>query len=289
MDSKDFQLLVALHENARQSYRALGRRVSLSAPAARDRLRNLESRGVIQGYWTYVIPSAFDRDDLLVFFKGEWTREDALKALAAPDVAFVAWKLDGGLTVQVWPRDRKQPIKDLTLVLRARPSGQAFAERRNHRPLTTLDWRIVDALIDDPRIPLKDLTESTGLSPKTVRKHLELMVEGETIFIMPRLGALSDSGELAYTMAVFGRVGMGELRKIMGDVFLIGETSDPPARYLLCRGSDLGDVTTKTRVLGKLPGVDSVTVTLNRELLVATEFVHSLVRERIQDLEKARR
>ncbi len=275
VDSKDFQLLVALHENARQSYRALGHRVSLSAPAVRERLKRLQSRGILHGYWLSINPSIFDRDDLLVFFRGEWTRQDAAKALTAPDVAWVYWKLDGALTVQVWPRDRSQPIKDLTATLGTRPSGQALAERRSHQPLSSLDWRIIDALVDDPKMPLKDLTESTGLSPKTVRKHLELLVRGETIFIMPRLGALADSGELVYHLAVFGKVGMVELRKLMGDIFLVGEFQEPPAKYLLCRGSDLGDVTTKTRALGKLPEVESVTVTLNREMLVATEFVHS--------------
>ncbi len=88
MDSKDFQLLAALYENARQSYRSLGQRVSLSAPAVRDRLERLESRGVIQGYWVSPDPSIFGREDLLVFFAGDLTREEAVKALGTRDVAW---------------------------------------------------------------------------------------------------------------------------------------------------------------------------------------------------------
>jgi len=48
----------------------------------------------------------------MVFYRGDWDREDALKALDVEDVAFVAWKLDGSLSVQVWPRDRTNPIKE---------------------------------------------------------------------------------------------------------------------------------------------------------------------------------
>jgi hypothetical protein len=81
---------------------------------------------------------------------------------------------------------------------------------------------------------------------------------------------------------------MGEVRRIMGDAILIQQIQEPPMRYILCRGSDLGDVTTKTRALGNLLGVESVTVSLNRELLVSTEFEHALVRERIRDLQGAR-
>ena len=97
MDAKDFRLLVALDENARQSYQALGRKVSLSAPAVRERLRRLEERGILHGYWVSINPAVFGREDLLVSFGGEWSRDEAIRALGGPDVAWVAWKVDGGV------------------------------------------------------------------------------------------------------------------------------------------------------------------------------------------------
>jgi len=280
VDSKDFQLLAALHENARQSYRALGNRVSLSAPAVRDRLQALEKRGIIQGYWVTPDPTIFDRQDLLVFYQDERTREEAVKALSVRDVGFVAWKVDGGLTVQLWPRNQKESVEELTRALGV-PSGQAFAEHPPHPPLSLADWRIIDVLIDDPRIELERLCKSTGLSPKTVRKHLSGMIREEEIYITPRLGTLSGSGELVYHLMVDGMVGLSELRDALGDAVLVNETKDPPMKYLLCRAHDLADVTSRTAQTSKLPGVNSVRVTLNREILVATEFVHSLVRARI--------
>ena len=280
MDSKDFQLLAALHENARQSYRALGNRVSLSAPAVRDRLQALEKRGIIQGYWVTPDPTIFDRQDLLVFYQDERTREEAVKALSVRDVAFVAWKVDGGLTVQLWPRNQKESVEELTRALGA-PSGQALAEHPPHPPLSLADWRIIDVLIDDPRIELERLCKSTGLSPKTVRKHLSGMLREEEIYITPRLGTLSGSGELVYHLMVDGKAALSELRRVLGDAVLVNETKEPPMKYLLCRAHDLADVTSRTAQTSKLPGVRSVRVTLNREILVATEFVHSLVRARI--------
>src|SRR5256886_15143499 len=65
VDEKDFRLLVELNENARRSFKALGRRVTLSAPAVRDRIRRLEERGVVQGYWVSIDPAVFGRQDLL--------------------------------------------------------------------------------------------------------------------------------------------------------------------------------------------------------------------------------
>ena len=287
VDSKDFRLLVALHENARLSYRSLGQLVSLSAPAVRERLNRLEARGTLQGYWLYIDPNALDREDLMIFYKGDWEREDALKALDVEDVAFVAWKLDGSLSVQVWLRDRAKPVKDLTTALESRPSAQTFTNRREEGwRLSLIDLRIMDALVDDPLIPFEELVRKTGLSPKTVRKHLQLLIKDETIFIMPRLGSLAEPGDLVYHLTVTGTVGRNELRRVLGEAFVVSETNEPPLKYLLCRADDLAEVTVRTQALRKLSGVDSVEVTLNKELLVGKEFVHMLIRRKIRDWEK---
>ncbi len=284
MDIKDFRLIAALHENARQSYRSLGRRISLSSPAARDRLRALDRRGILKGFWLSIDPGIFGLDDLLVFFRGEWTRKEALRALTAPEVAWVAWKMNGWLTVQLWPRDSRQALRALTIGLGARAFGKTLGDRRrHHKHLATIDWQIIDALIDDPRLPFKLLCQYTKLSPKTVRKHLEMLMEEEIIYILPRLGPLSDSGELVYHLAVFGSVSVSDLYHLMGsdDTILLNVTQDPPIRYILCRSSSLNDVTTKTNALTSFPGVKSVVVDLNREIFVNTSFIHTLVSDKI--------
>lgn len=50
LDQVDWQLLQALQEDGRLSYNELSRRVHLSAPAVAERVRRLESAGVITGY-----------------------------------------------------------------------------------------------------------------------------------------------------------------------------------------------------------------------------------------------
>src|SRR5207249_11195430 len=134
-----------------------------------------------------------------------------------------ARRLEGGRRVERagWPHNRAQAIAELAAVLGVTPSWNVFTERREIRSLSPLDLTIVDALIDDPRLPLKDLTASTGLSPKTA------------------------TGELVYQLLVFGKVGMGDLRRTFWDVVLVTQMQEPPAKYLLCRGSDLTEVTAK--------------------------------------------
>src|SRR2546425_7505722 len=141
----------------------------------------------------------------------------------------------------------------------------------------------MDALVDDPLTSSEELVKKAGLSPKTIRKHLQLMIKDETIFIMPRLGSLAEPGDLVYHLTVTGTVGRDELRRVLGEALVVSETSEPPLKYLLCRADNLAEVTVRTQAVRKLSGVDSVEVTLNKELLVGKEFVHVLIRRKIRE------
>lgn len=58
LDPVDRALIVALHQNARASIRALSRQVGLSAPGCSERLKRLEDAGVITGFSVVLDPQA---------------------------------------------------------------------------------------------------------------------------------------------------------------------------------------------------------------------------------------
>ena len=103
----------------------------------------------------------------------------------------------------------------------------------------------MDALVDDPRVPFDEIIKSTRLSPKTVRKHLNRLLETKTISVDPILGAPTDSGELIYSLVIAGKVSMDEVHRIMGEATQIHHTLEPPMKYVLCRASSLADLMTK--------------------------------------------
>lgn len=57
LDGTDWQILRELQQDARLSFNELGRRVNLSAPAAAERVRKLEDKGVINGYSAQINPA----------------------------------------------------------------------------------------------------------------------------------------------------------------------------------------------------------------------------------------
>ncbi len=58
LDSISRQILEELQHNGRVSYRDLGERVALSAPAVTERVKRLERDGIITGYTAIVNPAA---------------------------------------------------------------------------------------------------------------------------------------------------------------------------------------------------------------------------------------
>jgi DNA-binding Lrp family transcriptional regulator len=289
VDSKDFQLLVALYGNARQSYASLGKRVSLSAHSVRDRLNRLKSKGILQGFMLSIDPAVFGCNDLLLFFHGEVSRKIVLKAFSTPDVSWLVWKVDGSIIVRLWTKNNEREATDnLAKILGVRPSVQALPplKKRRSTPVSITDLSIMDALVDDPKVPFGDILKTTGLSPKTGRKHLNRLLETKTISVDPILGALMDSGELIYPLLIAGKVSMDDVRKIMEETAQIRHTLEPPMKYVLCKASSLTDLITKTRALENVQGVESVTISLNRETLVSTDLRHSLIREEIRRLKK---
>ncbi|HZD13120.1 MAG TPA: winged helix-turn-helix domain-containing protein, partial [Candidatus Binatus sp.] len=172
-------------------------------------------------------------------------------------------------------------------LLRSKPSGEAFTESRSLPRMSIIDLEIVTVLLDQPTLSINRLVQETGLSRKTIRKHLQSLRQEEMIYILPRVGSLADPGELVYHLAVTGNIGINALRQVLGnDTYQVGGADKPPMKYLLCRGNDLADVTSRTRRALKLPGVESVRVTLNRELMANNQFVHSLIREEMNSLER---
>lgn len=66
LDEIDFKVIASLMEQGRMTWSELGEILNLSAPAAADRVRRLEDRGVIKGYTAVVDPAAV-RFEVLAF------------------------------------------------------------------------------------------------------------------------------------------------------------------------------------------------------------------------------
>lgn len=62
MDLIDYKLLTCLKENSRQNATNIGTKINLSTSAVIERIKKLESAGIIQGYTTIINQSALGRE-----------------------------------------------------------------------------------------------------------------------------------------------------------------------------------------------------------------------------------
>lgn len=81
LDRTDLLILKALQENARLSFKELGRLVSLSSPAAAERVHRLEEAGLIIGYQAVIPPEKLGCP-IQVFIRLHTTSEKYPKILA---------------------------------------------------------------------------------------------------------------------------------------------------------------------------------------------------------------
>ncbi|MDP4086138.1 MAG: Lrp/AsnC family transcriptional regulator [Bacillota bacterium] len=61
MDQTDIRILEVLQENSRITMTELGKKVALTAPAAAERIRKLEEKGVIQNYSVIINPEKVNK------------------------------------------------------------------------------------------------------------------------------------------------------------------------------------------------------------------------------------
>ena len=109
MDTTDRRILRILQQDARITMTALAEQISMSVPAAAERVRRLEEQGVIRGYHADIAPSAAGRQiEAMMLVTAHPGQEETLRQLIADsaDVAG-AWDLAGrtGLMLRVLSRD----------------------------------------------------------------------------------------------------------------------------------------------------------------------------------------
>jgi hypothetical protein len=192
------------------------------------------------------------------------------------------------MIVGLWTDDVDKTTKYIATILGTTPSGQVFMPHRKSLPVSIVDLSIMDALVNEPKLSFGKLVKSTRLSPKTVRKHLNRLLETKTISIVPLLGALADKGELIYPLVITGTIRMNEVQKILDETALLRSVEVPPMKYVLCRANSLADVIAKIIALENIKGIKSVTLSLNREVLISEKLRHYLIKEKIKKLERER-
>lgn len=192
MDLVDKTILIEISTNCRVSYENLSRRTGLSANAVKNRVTALLESGTISRFAVSLNAAMINAEyfTALVITDGTEDIDEFVGRMGdSPMVGHISFLASaGGGAYLVWGQYiGSSMLSDLREFLHV-PSEVQNVELHTilwsmgkKVRLANLHLRILAILRENPRAPINDVANDTGLAPKTVRRAIRELMEGEGI------------------------------------------------------------------------------------------------------------
>ena len=177
-------ILSRLLNNCRKSDRQIGIDLGISGGAVRARIKKMEKRGIIEGFFIKVEPPVLGYGVLYFVVSGENINEILEQVSLVGEPYFVA-PCVGGITVcsVVVKENLEQKIalanklmKDVRVLSIFEAENPGFSSN-----LTKTDLEILEELIKDPRQKIEKIAKNTKMSTKTITRCIEKLQENDGI------------------------------------------------------------------------------------------------------------
>ena len=199
LDELDRNILTDLERNCRVSYQELSRKYGISANAIRRRILNLEETGVISGYAIALAPAMTGTDSLFGLLSTDGSRDEVemVDAIGSSKHVLAAAAHSDGVYAFVAEYNGPEELHQLGTFLRTLDSVENaelhtfIRSWGSEMKLTKTHLRVLDPLLEDPRMPVVDIAQKTGLTARRVRRLIRELEEGGALRFsaLPELGA----------------------------------------------------------------------------------------------------
>ena len=187
-----------LRRNCRVSYQELSRKYGISANAIRRRILNLEESGVISGYSISLPPAMTSTELLFGLLSTDGSRDEMemVDAIGSSKQVIAAASYTNGKYALVAEYQGPEELHEVGAFLRTLDS---VVEAELHTiiggwgpkvNLTKTHLRVLEPLLEDPRLSIVDIAQRTGLTARRVRRLLGEFEEHRAI----RFNALIELG-----------------------------------------------------------------------------------------------
>ena len=197
MDSIDKRILLALDENCRLSYQALGEKLGLTATAIRKRMDKLVETGVIEEFSVILKPAMMDSDYLvaLIFTDGSEDDEEFMEFMGANPMVIQAGQVVtavGRLYFLHCEYKGVEGLQSLASFIRTLDSvtdtelHTTLVQRGEKFELKKLHLRVLKYLLKDARMQVGQISELTGLTARRVSRAIQEMLDSNAIWFAAR-------------------------------------------------------------------------------------------------------
>ncbi len=297
MDDRDFHLLAELVREPLASYATLGRRIGLAASSVRGRVARLQDQGVLRGFQLLPGAPALGRARELWRYPASRVTPDLSSVLAVDDVVVAVEWHDRSWSVFAYRAEGvRGPLRALDeifgvggAVTRFGPSDDDLAPARP-TVLSRPDWRLVQALLEDPRAPAEALARRCGQSPKRVRTRRRSLLEHRVLQIVPHVDYAKFRGSVIFGLSVFFRAPLSSqtLEALVPEGVLVRYNDHPPSAFYVCSAASVPAVAEVERRVGATAQVREAEAGFERARGFAADRVRGWVADQIARWEAPR-
>jgi len=276
MDELDKKLMAVLEKNCRITYQELSRRYGVSANAIRRRVMNLEETGEISKYIVALSIAMTGSSQLFGFLTGDGSRDEVemIDEMGSHQNIIASAAYSNGTYAFVGNYDTTQEMHDISSYLRRIkgvlsaeihptiiPSGQGMN-------LTPLHLRILKVLIEEPRLPIVEIAEKSGLTSRRVRRLLGQLEESGAVQFraLLELGADTSIPYIARIRWDERSTNYESMIEWLKQKYPLSSWENfvsaiEPVLFALLAGENLTEVNETTREIRRHPHVESVITT----------------------------
>lgn len=299
MDELDKRIMADLQDYCRLSYQELSRRYGVSANAIRKRIMNLEATGEISGYAVTLSIGVTGSSQLFGFLTGDGSRDEVemIEEIGSHPNIIAAAAYSNGIYAFVGEYTVTHEMHDLSSYLR-RIKGVVSAEihptilpTRPGMELTPLHLRILKVLLEDPRLPVVEIAERSGLTARRVRRLLSQLEENRAVQFKALIELGADTSipfialirwdERAITYAQLIDWLREKYPLTLWENFI---SATEPVLFLLFAGENLTQVNDMTREIRRHPHVVSVITTISTHHKFFTGYRQKKLQEMVESV-----
>jgi len=297
VDEKDFQILARLARDPFASNERIGGSLGLSGNSVKRRIESLIAEGVVPSTWLFPIPQIFNRHSRIFVYKDMAKPEAAIDvALQTDPVVWAGFDVDRSFHAHTYATTPDAaPPPELVKAL-GEPSfavSPPFSEATAaEAAVSSIDLRILAVLMRQPRAPLKEIADATGLSAKTVRRHREAMFANGSFMLFPVIHAAQARGLVLYNAYAQGAAVPSDVQRILSALprcRLITTRTNPPGVWLIGWANSMAEVADVDAHVRGLPGVERSGIIMRQRVDFAVERVEGWIQEDLARWGRAKR
>jgi len=218
LDTLDFKILRELVSgdpsgfllDPRISLRQLARRLGVDKDTVNNRMKRLRDTGFILGWMAFANPSLFGVKEARLRFDvpARSAKDDLVRKLRLiPGVTTIATLYGDSINVGLF-YENEESLKRTTELISRISNAEDMLRFDNAFPVCRMkpsktDWEIIRSLQRNPRKPYDLVSKEIGLSARTVKRRLEMLVKEKAIVTVAAVDSSAIDGTMVSLLVFY--------------------------------------------------------------------------------------